>query len=95
MNYTEKIFGFINGIFLFIILLILLNSAAIAGFLGTTMGILIGLLLLIIPFIIGIIFSLKHIIKKTKGFSLIEKAFIAFPLLNLLIIICFIIFLQL
>lgn len=94
LSYPEKIFGFLNGIYLILILLLFINSASILALLGTTLGILIGFIIFVLPFLIGIVFSLKHLIKKTKGLSLTEKAFVAFPLINLLIIIGFIIFLQ-
>ena len=96
MKLVEKIFGFINGIFLFIFLFGLLKySAAIVGMLTSTIGILIIFLLLILPLIMGIIYSLKHVTQQTKGLSGFEKMLIAFPLLNLLIICGFILMMML
>ena len=86
MKAIERLFGIINLVYtLLFIVFILKYATAILGVIGSSLGILITLL----PIVIGSAFSFNHLIKKTKGLHIVDKILNVFALINLTILLLF------
>lgn len=83
MTIAGRIFGIINGIYLVGTIFLLWKMSAAMVMLGNVLGVLV----FTFPVWIGLIFSIKSLLKKSKKYNVIDKFLIAFPILNATIII--------
>jgi len=83
MTISGRIFGVINGIYMIGIIFLLFQMGSVIAAVGNALGILV----LLVPILIGLIFSIKSLTRKSKKHSVLDKFLIAFPILNATIII--------